>query len=175
MKIMRCTPGIKFLRKYLKREGVEYELNVQLGGEYDSISFKKNDIRFDIVADGGYILADAMMPDMIDGNEETLSQVKEYVHRCNMYNPMVWFEFCDLHLPKIHITCGFSKYHSEKDMKNFLIGGINAIEDMMVYFYPGIEDIVNGKGSAKKVFKNRKKEKEKWDLMVKKYSSRSLW
>ena len=74
--------------------------------------------------------------------EESLKQIKKYLHKCNHENGLVWF---DLHEPvtgELNITCSFSNFFTDINMETVLVEGVKEIKKFIEIYVQGLKDAV---------------------------------
>jgi len=149
-----------FCEEYLTKNNIKYSLSYGDDGYERFVDWTENEAKYSALIDEEYTLMHCHIPELRCDNEPLWQQVKEYIHRCNHYIGVVWFDFYELNKPKIRICCGFGKYFSKDNMENALLGGVKEIKKAVSTFSSGIYEIVADKGTAKEIFEKILSEKE---------------
>ena len=141
-KVLNDIKGIDIIiEKYLKVNNIFYEaytINDQINNhlEFEDICMLVHD---------DSVLFDCQVMDIVCKDDACLKQVKEYLHRCNHENGLVWFDLHQINQQKLNITCGFSKLFTESNIEIVLIEGIKEIKNFKCMYAYGIKEVARGR------------------------------
>ena len=152
-----------FCEEYLTKNNIKYSLSYDDDGYERFVNWTENEKVYSALINEQYALMHCHIPELHCDDENLWQQVKEYIHRCNHYIGVVWFDFHEMNKPKIRISCGFGKYFSKYNMENAPLGGVKEIKKAVSTFSAGIYEIVASKGSTKEIFEKLLSEYKDYD------------
>ena len=137
-KVLNNIRGIDIVtEKYLNKNGIPYEvftfddeLNNHL--KFENISMLIHD---------DSVLVDCRINGIIYKDEESLKQIKKYLHKCNHENGLVWFDLHEQVTDELNITCSFSNFFTDINIEAVLIECVKEIKKFIEIYVQGLKDI----------------------------------
>ena len=148
-KTLTNIKGIDLIcKQYLEPNNIPYEAYTIDDEVNNHLDFED----ISMLIDTDYVLAYCTIAGIVCKDEVCLKQVKEYLHRCNYENGLVWFDLYESNNKELNITCGFNTFFEEKNIKAVLLDGILEIKRMKNTYALGIKEVAQGAGNARDIF-----------------------